>query len=340
MQQQIKAYYQATFADKQNIQVSDPRRIADGWETEIFSFEIDYFLNGEPIHENIIMRIFPSNDAHEKSTKEFSVMRQLYAVGYPVPQVYHLEQENSPWGKPFILMERIEGGIMWPQLVGSNAEKQEILLTQFCDLFVQLHQLDWRSFADDVSRYDLKNRYQFIDNTLNQGAGMLESFGLTGFLPVVEWMQQRRETVPCDQPALIHFDFHPANVMLRPDETAVVLDWSWFDISDARFDLAWTLVLVSSFEGSSWRDRILQTYEQVNGAPVKQIEYFEVYACMRRLFSIVASITGGAEKMGLDPNAVESMKGQMFSHHWVYDLLIERTGIHIPEVEEMFATIS
>ena len=118
MQQQIKAYYQATFADKQNIQVSDPMRIADGWETEIFSFEIDYFLNGEPIHENIIMRMFPSNDAYEKSAKEFSVMRQLYAVGYPVPQVYHLEQENSTWGKPFILMERIEGGIMWPQLVG------------------------------------------------------------------------------------------------------------------------------------------------------------------------------------------------------------------------------
>jgi aminoglycoside phosphotransferase (APT) family kinase protein len=159
-------------------------------------------------------------------------------------------------------------------------------------------------------------------------------------LPVVEWLQQRRETVPCDQPAPIHFDFHPANVMLRPDETAVVLDWSWFDISDARFDLAWTLVLVSSYEGSSWRDRILQTYEQVNGAPVEQIEYFEVYACMRRLFSIVASITGGAEKMGLDPNAVESMKGQVFSHHWVYDLLIERTGIHIPEVAKMLAMIS
>ena len=57
MQQQIKAYYQATFADKQHIQVSDPERIADGWETEIFSFEIDYFLNGEPIHENIIMKL-------------------------------------------------------------------------------------------------------------------------------------------------------------------------------------------------------------------------------------------------------------------------------------------
>ena len=340
MRQQIQTYFKQTFPNRQDIQVTDPERIATGWETEIFSFDIDYSMSGESIHESIIMRMYPSDDAHGKSAKEFAAMKQLNAVGYPVPQVHHLERGNSPWGKPFMLMERIEGGIMWPQLVDSSAENQQALLTQFCDLFVQLHQLDWRAFAVDVSRYDLKNRYQFIDNVLDWGAEQLTLFGLTGFLPVVSWLRDRRDDVPCDQPCPIHFDFHPANILLRPDGSAVVLDWSGFEISDARFDLAWTMVLVSSYEGAIWRERILDAYEHQIDAPIQQIEYFEVFACVRRLFSIVASVQGGADKLGMDPNAVSLMKEQMYAHRRVYDLLIERTGIRVREVERMFESVS
>jgi len=340
MHQEIQIYFKRTFPDRQDIQVTEPERIADGWETEIFSFDIDYTLPAESIHESIIMRMYPSDDAHGKSAKEFAAMTQLHAVGYPVPQVYHLEQENSPWGKPFMLMERIEGSILWSPLVNSPPEKQQALLNQFCDLFVRLHRLDWRAFATDISRYDLKNRYQYIDDTLDFGVEQLTLFDLTGFLPVVDWLRDRRDDVPCDQPSPIHFDFHPANILLRPDGSAIVLDWSGFDISDARFDLSWTLVLVSSYEGAIWRERILGTYELLLGKPVSQIEYFEVYACVRRLFSIVASIQGGADKLGMDPNAVSLMKEQMYAHRRVYDLLLERTDIRVSEVERMFEAVS
>ena len=125
MKEAIQTYFKHTFPDRQDIQVTDPERIAAGWETEIFSFDMDYTLSGESTHQSIIMRMYPSDNAHGKSGKEFAAMKQLNAVGYPVPQVYHLERENSPWGKPFILMERIEGGILWPQLIGSAPDKQQ-----------------------------------------------------------------------------------------------------------------------------------------------------------------------------------------------------------------------
>ncbi len=202
MQQQIQTYYQTIFPDKQNLQVSEPERIAGGWETEIFSFDIDYTLTAEPIHESISMRMFPNHNAQEKSAKEFDAMRQIYDVGYPVPQVYHLELENSPWGKPFILMERIEGEILWPQLDDSDEEKQQALMTQFCDLLVQLHQLDWQPFADTTRDY-LTNGYQFIDAILDEGAAQISHLGLPGFLPFIGWLQERREAMICESPSLI-----------------------------------------------------------------------------------------------------------------------------------------
>ena len=42
----------------------------------------------------------------------------------------------------------------------------------------------------------------------------------------------------------------------------------------------------------------------------------------------------------MDPNAVALMKEQMYAHRRVYDLLIERTGIRVSEVERMFEAVS
>jgi len=38
----------------------------------------------------------------------------------------------------------------------------------------------------------------------------------------------------------------------------------------------------------------------------------------------------------MDPNAVTLIRQQMPAHRRVYDLLLERTGIQIPEIERMF----
>lgn len=84
MKQQIQSYFEQTFPDRQDTHVSDPERIATGWETEIFSFDVDYKRTGEPIHEDIIMRMYPSDDAYGKSAKEFAAMKSLSAAGYPV----------------------------------------------------------------------------------------------------------------------------------------------------------------------------------------------------------------------------------------------------------------
>lgn len=337
MKEQVQTYLENTFPDWQDVHASEPERIAIGWETEIFSFDIDYNLSDQSAHENIIMRMYPSDDAMSKSRKEFSAMKQLGTASYPVPEVHHLELDNSPWGKPFILMERIEGSMMWPKLVHSSPANQEALLIQFCDLFVQLHQLDWRSVVNDLFHKEIISKYTFIDKALDQLTKYSVDFNLAGFAPIIKWLQDRRNAVPCDQPAIIHFDFHPGNILLQPDGKAVVLDWSGFDISDSRLDLASTLVLFSSYEGAAWRERILNTYERLLGGPVKQIEYFEVYACARRLLSIVISMQGDIAKLGMNPDAVTLMKEQMFAHQRVYKLLRERTDIRVGEVENILA---
>lgn len=352
MQSRLHDYYTRIFPNRSGMRVSDLTSISAGWESDIYSFVVEHGPAGERQREALILRIYPGDDAHEKSAREFHGMSQLYEAGYPVPQVLILERENSPFGsaqdEPFVIMERIKGQVLWPLLFGSSGERQQELLTQFCDLFVQLHTLEWRSFAsaqdrsfvDDVSRYDTGDPYTLVDRELSKFRYYLARFPQPGFLPVLEWLEARRDKVPCLRPSPIHWDFHPGNVLLRDDGSMVVIDWTGLDVSDSRFDLAWTLLLVNTHEDTKWRDLILHEYERLVGTRVEQIEYFDVAACARRLLSVVISLSEGPEKLGMRPEAVAMMKQQMGAIERVYDLLLERTSIRVAEVERLFASLS
>lgn len=182
--------------------------------------------------------------------------------------------------------------------------------------------------------------YIFIDQWLNEARGALERFPLPGFLRMMEWLEARREQVPCQHPSPVHLDYHPNNVLLRDDGSAVVIDWTQIGVSDARFDLAWTLLLVCSYEGMEWHERILEQYERLAGIEVAQIEVFDVIACLKRLGSVVVSLSFGPEKMGMRPGAQARMRQDVEAYQRVYDLLLERTGIRVAEVEEMLASPS
>ena len=73
---------------------------------------------------------------------------------------------------------------------------------------------------------------------------------------------------------------------------------------------------------------------------MQQIEWFETFACVRRLCAVTVSLSEGAKMLGMRPDAVTMMKQQMGAIKQVYELLLERTGIRVAEVERLFASFS
>jgi aminoglycoside phosphotransferase (APT) family kinase protein len=336
----LQAYCEQAFRTRQGIEVKDLSSITAGWENQMFSFDVEYGPAEERQREGWVLRMYPGENAYARSGHEFHGMKRLYEVGYPVPRVLLLEREHSPFGRPFVIMERIEGGVLWPLLFGSPEEKQQELLRLFCELFVQLHTLDWRPFVDDVAPLEDGGSYVFVDQWLHTAHDALDRFPMKGFLPVVRWLEERRDELPCRRPSVVHWDFHPFNILLRADGSAVVIDWSGLQVSDFRFDLGWTLVLAHSYVGVEWRDRILEGYEGLVGGRVQGIECFEMFACARRLFDVTVSLSEGAEKLGMRPDAVQMMEQQIGAFGRVYDLLLHRTGIRVEEVEQQLSRFS
>ncbi len=329
----LQAHYARAFPDKPHVQVGELIHLDAGWESDIYAFDVEHGPAGNRQREELILRLYPGADAVSKATAEFHGLQRLHQAGYPVPRVDLLAVEDSPLGSPFVLMERIAGQVMWPLLFRSAGRRQREMLTLFCRLFVQLHTLDWEPFVDDREPYRAENPYVLVEEQLARWQPYVEQFPNPDFLPAWEWLLARRREVPCRCPAVVHWDFHPENILLRDDGSAVVIDWTGLNVTDPRFDLAWTLLLITTYEGSQWREPILREYERLRGAAVEQLSFFDVAACLRRLFSIVASLSSGAESMGMRPGAEEQMRGQREPLRRVYDLLQQRTGLRVPIVE-------
>lgn len=336
MESLLQAYLAGAWPDKKAIQVGDLACISSGWESDVYSFVLQHGVEGHRQREELVLRVYPGDFAYDKSAHEFQAMTRLAQAGYPVPCVFFLERERSPFGKPFVIMEKVVGQLMWPLLFRSSGEQQRRVLTQFCDLFVRLHRLDWRPFAPDMSD-DQTQGDRLIARELARGRDFLSRFAKMDFLPALAWLEKRQKVAAGEYTSVVHWDFHPNNILVREDGSAVVIDWTQADVSDARFDLAWTLTLISSYEGEVWRERIRAEYERLSGTAMSEFDFFEVYACLKRLLSVAISFSEGAEKLGMRAEATRTMQNsrQLKALRQVYERLLHLTGIGIAEIENM-----
>jgi aminoglycoside phosphotransferase (APT) family kinase protein len=323
---------------KERAQIVDLARISDGWENDVYSFALEYEQVDGRQREDLILRIYPGDDAPQKSAREFDAMKQLYTVGYPVPQVLQLEADGALLGKPFVIMERIVGRSMGAIADESPMQRKLELLTLLCKLFVNLHALEWRSFAEEAVRSDAPPLSAALSDMLTEWQSYVRGLQITAFDPVFDWLQAQLADVEFGQPSVLHMDYHPYNILMREDGAAFVIDWGAVMVSDYRIDLAWTLLLMSSYGTPEVRDMVLGGYERAAGQRVNQIAYFDVIACLRRLFDISASLSVGADKMGMRPGAEAMMKNAAHIEN-VYAFLHKRTDISIAEVEKLLSTL-
>lgn len=336
--QPLQNYYLHRFTQRRAARINDLSLLSQGWESDIYAFQVQWDESGRLKQEDLVLRVYPGGDAYTKSAGEYQALTLLHRLGYPVPRVDCLERDASPLGMPFLIMERIHGQPLWRTMFRAPAERCQKLVALFCGLLARLHAIDWRAAVENPGEYEPGDAHAIIDRVLDGWQRIIRAQPglLPGFAMPFQWLLDHSRNVVSRQASLSHLDFHPENILLRADDTAVVLDWTNFDISDYRFDLAWTLVLVCSVEGLHWREPLVREYERQRGQPVEGLEFFEAAACLRRLYSVLFSLTVGAEQLGMRPGAEEDMRRQAPCLRRVHELFTQRTGMTIPEVSEFF----
>ncbi|MEO7021085.1 MAG: phosphotransferase [Ktedonobacteraceae bacterium] len=310
--------------------------ISTGWEGDLLSLRLDYKEAGEYRTEEVVLKLYHGQNSGRKAKKEFRNLQQLAQIGYPVPHTLFLALEDSPFGRAAVAMEKIQGQTAADLFDQSTQEQQQALVAQCCQLYIDLHALDWTVFVSNPARYQTTNT---LHVWLEQMRYACNQQLPRVFDPVIEWLEKRYQEVPCQRLSVLHGDFHLNNLIMRDDGTLFVIDWTGTGVSDYRFDLAWTLLLQRSQGATKLANMVLEEYERLAGHRIEQFAFFEVIACLKRLFDIAVSLHNGAATLGMKPTAEEEMKQQVNRIEAVYAQLQEWVARPLPEIEQLILTM-
>jgi len=332
--EKLTEYYTQNYPKRQNQTISDVKEITDGWETKLYKYTVNYVLNEEPVSDQQVIRIF-SDHGGPKSEKEYQVMKKLGEQGYPVPVVFHNDSTGDIINKPFIIMEYLSGNTMNHRYENASDSEREELFQQMIELMVDLHRIKVTKIFPENK---LKDTDEFLDFMFNQIDERIAWTKLDWVNPIVDWLKERRNDVEPHELSVVHGDFHGRNIMFRRDGTLSVIDWSGANVGDYRFDLAWTIILFSTFGGSFFRDLLLNRYSDASGSEIKDIEYFEVLGCAVRFVIVFSSFLNKPDDMGLRSKS-DKMTSSISDHFLkVYDMLVKRTGLKLPEFEKIMSS--
>lgn len=306
-----------------SVELTELKRISDGWENDVYSFT--YREQGQQDGYSRILRIYPGDTGMQKSTHEFSGMKQLYAAGYPVPEVLHHTADT--FYQPAIIMEFIPGISVEDMVRQSSSLEANYIQDEFVQLFVDLHSLDVTSFlTPELPAAAFDDPYWFVNGLMQLAQGLMSGQIGEAFAQVMAWLGDHMQDVPCEKPAVMHGDYHDRNVLWSTDNKPYVIDWTNWQIGDFRYDLAWTLLLQGSYGNPQEGIHFLESYEDLIGHPVENLVFYEIVAATRRLLDMLRVFYQGSNSSGLRPEAADLIR-KYPAHVWtVYEQLCDRTN--------------
>ncbi|HYF79348.1 MAG TPA: phosphotransferase family protein [Symbiobacteriaceae bacterium] len=318
----LQAYFNSVGG--QGVRVGALQPLSGGWETDVYAFAL---YEGDALQQ-LVLRVYPAGEsALLRARNEFHVMTYLHGAGYPVPKVHRFEPDSVHLGGPFLIMERMPGVPLQSRL-----EEVPGSLTLFVRLLLDLHQVDWRPLVGKGLHWQTSVEAEATFG-LELLSATIEQYGFTEvFRPVQTWLADRRGQIE-QQPAVIHGDFHPLNILVTDADEAAVIDWGSAAVADYRVDVANAMIMAFVLGQPHLIPEILAGYEAAVGGPVQDLDYFQALILTRRLSMMVIAMVHGAEACGLRAGTEVHLRQKTDVARMILGFLTQLTGVTLPGLE-------
>ena len=243
--------------------------------------------------------VFPTYDL-EAQARCMQLVREHSDV--PAAPIRWYEPDESVLGRPFYVMDRVDGDIppdnlpysMEGFLLEAPPEQQRRLYDSTLDVLAGLHRLD-----ADACGFGFLDRPSFgktgLDQQLGEWTAYLDWVTQRGRSPhpVPEAAAERlRKTMPSAPPptGLSWGDSRIGNVIYRDFEAVAVLDWEMAGLAPGEVDLGWFFLMhrfftagigVADLPGFPPEDEGAAAYEQRLGRPIADLEWYVLFAAFR-----------------------------------------------------------
>src|SRR2546421_1226104 len=217
---ELETYLASKISGARDLRVEVLGRIASGFSRENWPFDVEWQEADQTKRRKLILRRDPPASVIDTPREaEFLLLRALAATEVPTPEVCWLESDGAAFGRPSLIMERVEGIVDARVLTDDNSlgldrDARLRLARRYCEILAQIHALDWRALGLDrplgiaegnAAAAELERTLRFV------ASAALEPHPEVA--EVTAWLRSR--TPPSNRRVLVHGDFRPENTILR-----------------------------------------------------------------------------------------------------------------------------
>jgi aminoglycoside phosphotransferase (APT) family kinase protein len=235
--------------DDPGLAISQWRRHAEGfsWQTYTLLATWRWPDSGVSTAQRFAVRVEPADgmlDAYDIEG-QYRLQSILSETDVPVPAVRWLEMDPGVVGRPFYVMDHVDGHVpvQWrpdDSEIAGGADAWHRFGTRFADVQAHIHTLDWRALGlgflaagedpEGCAQAELERWVACYDQAARIEVPMVRQ--------AIEWL--RHHLRPGGPLVLCHGDYRIGNVIERDGELVGVLDWELAHIGDPIEDLAYT----------------------------------------------------------------------------------------------------
>ncbi|MDA2893900.1 phosphotransferase family protein [Mycolicibacterium sp. BiH015] len=286
---------------------------ANGMSSETILLRGRWLQAGTPVEHKWVARVAPAEAdipvfKHYRLDHQHEVMRLVGELtDVAVPSVRWLESTGDVLGRPFFLMDRVDGVVppdVMPYTFGDNwlfdapSAQQRQLQDSTVEVLAKLHSIPNAQqvfgFLQDVDPPG--------ETALHRHFGWLKewyAFSVPdiGSSPLVEralaWLEERfPHDVAAAEPVLVWGDSRIGNVIYQDFTPAAVLDWEMATVGPREFDVAWIsfahmvfqeLTKLAGLPGMPdflREDDVRATYTNLTGVELGDLGWFHVYSAV------------------------------------------------------------
>ena len=275
------------------------RRLTGGSSHDTWAFDLS---EGTAITQLVMRRNFAAASLDMSPQAEFDLLSWLAGQGLPVAKPWLCATQDSPFGVPFVLAERIDGTDLRKAVAAQEVSADPKAVAQgLVALQARIHALSLDGCPLAASANPVRDAVErWTSALLETSPGPLSR-------AAAAWLRAHIPTP--ERLALVHGDYKANNILWRRDGTPVVLDWELTHIGDPVEDLAWTMLWTSRYDlvgGMLSPADYVAAYEDASGRSIDRfaLHYWQLFAFVK-LSAILLSGSGSiSEDEQLSPSHV------------------------------------
>ena len=205
----------------------------------------------------------------QAAADEFKLLQAMQSAGVTTPAPYLLDQSGEIFAAPYIVMEYMEGQPDFAPAQIDDCVRQ--IATQLAKIHrVDLSMLDLPFLPQQTvtSAQAFKARPATLDESLDEGQirAILEA----------AW-----PLPPLNQPALLHGDFWPGNLLWQAGQLVAVVDWEDAAVGNPLTDFAISRLDILWIFGRDAMHEFTRHYQAVATLDFTQLPYWDLSAALR-----------------------------------------------------------